>query len=309
MTRSRLLIIGDVVTDVLALHSGPPKPGTDTDADIVVRPGGSAANTAAWAAALGADVGLLGRVGTDTGDWHRARLLEAGVRPYLRVDPTHPTAIIIVMVDETSERTMLTNRGAAGRYTPADWDSALLDGVGILHISGYTLFTEGGCRLAETAMSAAARSHVTISVDPASTGFLADFGVSRFLAATAAADIIIPNADEAMLLTGATTPVDAAVQLSERYDLAIVKLGAAGALAARGHEIIAQVPAEPTTIVDSTGAGDAFAAGFLTARLTGADIPAAVKAACTAGAQAVAQIGGRPATGPHDPHSTPNILL
>lgn len=308
MTRNRLLIIGDVVTDVLALHSGPPKPGTDTDADIVVRPGGSAANTAAWAAALGADVGLLGRVGTDTGDWHRAHLLDAGVRPYLRVDPTHPTAIIIVMVDETSERTMLTNRGAAGRYTPADWDSALLDGVGILHISGYTLFTEGGCRMAETAMSSAtgSQAQVTISVDPASTGFLADFGVSRFLAVTAAADIIFPNADEAMLLTGATTPVDAAVQLSEWYDLAVVKLGPAGALAARRHEIIAQVPAESASVVDSTGAGDAFAAGFLTSRLAGADIPAAVKAACTAGARAVAQIGGRPTA---NIPSTPDILL
>lgn len=308
MTRNRLLIIGDVVTDVLALHSGPPKPGTDTDADIVVRPGGSAANTAAWAAALGADVGLLGRVGTDTGDWHRAHLLDAGVRPYLRVDPTHPTAIIIVMVDETSERTMLTNRGAAGRYTPADWDSALLDGVGILHISGYTLFTEGGCRMAETAMSSAtgSQAQVTISVDPASTGFLADFGISRFLAVTAAADIIFPNADEAMLLTGATTPVDAAVQLSEWYDLAVVKLGPAGALAARRHEIIAQVPAESASVVDSTGAGDAFAAGFLTSRLAGADIPAAVKAACTAGARAVAQIGGRPTA---NIPSTPDILL
>lgn len=296
MTLPRLLVVGDVVTDVLAMHSGPPKPGTDTDADIIVRPGGSAANTAAWAAALGADVGLLARVGTDTGDWHRAHLVEAGVRPYLRVDPVHPTAIIIVMVDETGERTMLTNRGAAGRYTPADWDDALLEGAGILHLSGYTLFSDGGSRLAETAMAAARRSSATISVDPASTGFLAEFGTSRFLEATASADVLIPNAEEAMLLTGATTPEEAAVRLSAHYRLTVVKLGAAGALAARDGEIVVRAPAEPVAIVDTTGAGDAFAAGFLTARLAGSGVADAVVAACTAGARAVTRIGGRPAT-------------
>jgi sugar/nucleoside kinase (ribokinase family) len=290
----RLLVIGDVVTDVLALHPGPPKPGTDTDADIVVRAGGSAGNTAAWAAALGADVALLARVGTDTGEWHRAQLAAAGVDPILRIDPEHPTAIIIVMVDGTGERTFLTNRGAAGRIGPSDWDDVLLDGVGMLHVSGYTLFSEDGRELAALAMAAARRADVTISVDPASTGFLGDFGIDRFLAATAPARVVIPNADEAMLLTGAADPQTAALRLSERYELAVVKLGAAGAVAARSGRQVVRRPAEPVTAVDSTGAGDAFAAGFLTARLSGAGIPAAVTAACHVGARAVSLVGGRP---------------
>jgi sugar/nucleoside kinase (ribokinase family) len=296
MSDTGLLVIGDVVTDVLALHAGPPQPGTDTEADIVVRPGGSAANTAAWAAALGGDVALLGRVGTDTGDWHHSHLAAAGVRPYLRVDPDQPTAIIIVMVDAAGERTFLTNRGAARHLGPADWDDTLLDGIGILHVSGYTLFSEGGRDLARTAVEAARRAGIAISVDPASTGFLADFGIARFLAETAAADIIIPNSAEAQLLTSAATPDEAALRLSEHYGLVVVKLGGDGALAVRdGHEIV-RVPAEAASIVDSTGAGDAFAAGFLTALLTGADVPAAVGAACAAGARAVAHLGGRPLT-------------
>jgi len=294
MNGTGLLVVGDVVTDVLALHNGPPKPGTDTEADIVVRPGGSAANTAAWAAALGGDVALLGRVGTDTGDWHHSHLAAAGVRPYLRVDPDQPTAIIIVMVDASGERTFLTNRGAARHLGPADWDDSLLDGVGILHVSGYTLFSAGGRELARTAIEAARRAGITVSVDPSSTGFLEDFGVARFLAETASADIFIPNSTEARLLTSAATPAEAALRLSEQYDLTVVKLGGEGALAVRRGQEPVRVAAESASVIDSTGAGDAFAAGFLTALLAGAEVPAAVAAACAAGARAVSHLGGRP---------------
>ena len=121
--------VGDVVTDVVARHADPPAVGTDTAADIVLRPGGSGANTAAWAAHLGADARLLARVGRDTGEWHTRRAAAPGSRPHVRVDPDHPTAVVIAMVDVTGERTMLTNRGAGGRIGAGDWDDALLDGV------------------------------------------------------------------------------------------------------------------------------------------------------------------------------------
>lgn len=80
-----LLVIGDVVTDVVARHRSPVAPGTDTEADIVLRPGGSGANTAAWAAYLGADARLLARAGYDTGVWHIGELTRAGVRPHVRI--------------------------------------------------------------------------------------------------------------------------------------------------------------------------------------------------------------------------------
>jgi sugar/nucleoside kinase (ribokinase family) len=289
-----LLVIGDVVTDVLARHAAPPAPGTDTAADIVVRPGGSAANAAAWAGRLGARVRLLARVGTDTGDWHRAQLRAAGVETHLRLDPEHPTAVIIVLVDGTGERTMLTDRGAGGRLGPADWDEALLADAGWLHLSGYTLFTEPGRELAEAALAAARARGVPVSVDPASTGFLATFGAERFLAATAGADVLLPNRDEARLLTGDADPRRAAARLSGRYGLVVVKLGDDGALAARDGAVVLRAAAEPARAVDSTGAGDAFAAGLVTAMLGGAPLAAAVMAGCRAGALAVAQVGGRP---------------
>jgi len=271
--------------------------GTDTAADIVLRPGGSGANTASWAAHLGLDARLLTRVGRDIGDWHTAELRRAGVRPHVRVDPDHPTAVVIAMVDVTGERSMLTNRGASGRLSPADWSDGLLDGVRHLHVSGYTLFAPPGLELVRLALAAAARRGVTVSVDPASAGFLRGFGPDRFLAETAGADFVIPNLDEALLLSGLGPlgdPESAAERLSGRYGTAVVKLGARGALLAQDGRVVARVPAVPTEVVDSTGAGDAFAAGFLAALLAGRNAVEAVASGCRAGAEAVAQVGGRP---------------
>ncbi|GLW96872.1 sugar kinase [Microtetraspora sp. NBRC 16547] len=287
-------MIGDVVTDVVALHGQPVATGTDTAADIVLRPGGSGANTACWAARLGADTRLLARAGYDTGEWHRAELVKAGVRPHLRIDPERPTAVVIAMVDLSGERSMLTNRGAGRHIGPADWSPALLEGVTHLHLSGYTLFERPGLELAGLAMREAAGRGVAVSIDAASTGFLRDFGPDRFIRETATARIIIPNLDEALLLTGETVPERAATALSTAYGTAVVKLGAKGALLARNGEIVARAPAIRAEAVDSTGAGDAFAAGFLAALLSGLAPETALENGCRAGAAAVAQVGGRP---------------
>jgi len=297
MTGAGLLVIGDVVTDVVARHDTPVASGTDTAAEIVMRPGGSGANTAAWAAHLGADTRLLARVGFDSSDWHIGELRRAGVRPQVRVDPDRPTAVVIAMVDPTGERSMLTNRGAGGHISAADWSDDLLDGVARLHLSAYLLFAEPGLVLARLAMARAAERGIPISVDPASTGPLLAFGIPRFHYETAAADLIIPNRDEALLLTGADTPAEAAEQLSLRYGTAIVKLGAAGALLAKAGRPLLSLPGEECDPVDSTGAGDAFAAGFLAATLAGSDDATALKAGCAAGATAVSLIGGRPRYG------------
>jgi sugar/nucleoside kinase (ribokinase family) len=192
---------------------------------------------------------------------------------------------------------MLTNRGAGGRISADDWSPDLLDGVRHLHLSGYTLFAEPGLQLARLAMAAASSLGLTISVDPASTGFLRDFGIERFLTETAPAGLIIPNRDEALLLTGAATPQAAASALSLRYGTAVVKLGAEGAILATEGRVTAATAGRERDVIDSTGAGDAFAAGFLTARLRGGSDLESLEAGCSAGADAVAIVGGRPRYG------------
>ncbi|MGW7464728.1 carbohydrate kinase family protein [Streptomyces xantholiticus] len=290
-----LLVVGDVVTDVVARHSTPLVHGTDTVARIRILPGGAGANVACWAAHRGChDVRLLARAGVADLEWHATRLRAAGVVPLLVADGEVPTATVVALVDPTAERTFLTDSAAVLRLCPADWASSLLDGVGHLHVSGYLLFSDVSRAAALRAMAAARGRGVTVSVDPASAGFMADLGVERMLSVLDDVDVLLPNADEACLLTGLPDPVDAAAKLSHLVPLTVVTLGALGALVAEAGRVTARLPPCPAEALDTTGAGDAFTGAFLAARLAGADARTAAEEGCRAGAEAVAQVGGRP---------------
>ncbi|MER6446986.1 sugar kinase [Streptomyces venezuelae] len=296
-----LLVIGDVVTDVVARHPEPLAPATDTAARIRTLPGGAGANAACWAARTGtAEVRLLARVGAESARWHERALVDAGVRPRLVVDAQEPTGTVVALVGKDAERTFLTDSGASLRLCPADWAPSLLDGAAHLHLSGYLFFADSSRELAVVALRAARARGVQVSVDPASAGFLAGLGPQRFLDAAAGADVLLPNEDEARLLAGLPEPAGvagvarAAEELSRRVPLVVVTRGAAGALVAERGRITAEVEAEPVEAVDSTGAGDAFTGGFLAARLEGADPAEAARAGCRAAALAVTRVGGRP---------------
>ncbi|MFD8411929.1 carbohydrate kinase family protein [Streptomyces sp. NPDC059650] len=293
-----MLVVGDVVTDVVAVHPEPLVPATDTAARIRTLPGGAGANAACWAARAGvADVRLLARVGAESAQWHERALLAGGVRPRLVVDPDEPTGTVVALVGNNTERTFLTDSGAALRLSPADWTPDLLDGVAHLHLSGYLYFSDGSRELALVALRAARARGVPVSVDPASAGFLVVLGPQRFLGAVAGADVLLPNEDEALLLAGLPRTAGAAraaAELSRLVPLVAVTRGAAGALVAQGGRVTAEVAAEPVRAVDSTGAGDAFTGGFLAARLAGADPAEAARAGCRSAARAVTRLGGRP---------------
>ncbi|MDX3261206.1 PfkB family carbohydrate kinase [Streptomyces sp. MI02-2A] len=292
-----LLVIGDVVTDVVARHRGPLATGTDTAASIRTLPGGAGANVACWAAHWGSpDVRLLGRVGADAAAWHERELTAAGVRPHLVVDAEAPTGTVICLVDAgaSAERTFLTDSGASLRLAPDDWSDALLDGVARLHLSGYLLFSGPSRALAAVALDAARSRDVPVSLDPASAGFLTESGVDTFLAFAEGLDVLLPSRDEACLLTGLPDPEDAAAKLSRQVPLVVAKQGAQGALVAASGAVRARVPAVPVSPRDTTGAGDAFTAAFLAALLAGAEPEEAAEQGCRAGALAVTTVGGRP---------------
>ncbi|MFE9932090.1 carbohydrate kinase family protein [Streptomyces sp. NPDC005533] len=293
-----LVVVGDVVTDVVAIHPEPLAPATDTAARVRTLPGGAGANAACWAARTGtAEVRLLARVGSESARWHERALVDAGVRPRLVIDPEEPTGTVVALVGKDAERTFLTDSGASLRLCPADWAPSLLDGAAHLHLSGYLFFADSSRELALVALRAARTRGVPVSVDPASAGFLAALGPRRFLDAVAGAEVLLPNEDEARLLAGLPEPAGVArvaAELSRRTPLVVVTLGSAGALVAEGGRITAEVAAEPAEAVDSTGAGDAFTGGFLAARLQGATPAEAARAGCRTAALSVARVGGRP---------------
>ncbi|MGW2593012.1 carbohydrate kinase family protein [Streptomyces sp. NPDC001515] len=291
-----LLVVGDVVTDVVARHGSALARGTDTVAGIRTRAGGAGANVACWAARSGCrDVRLLARAGADSADWHRGLLARAGVRELLTVDAEAPTGTVIALVDASAERTFLTDSGASLRLSPEDWSPSMLDGVARLHLSGYLFFAPSSRATALLALREAVRRGIPVSVDPASTGFLARLGVDRFLSLVEGAGLLLPNADEARTLTGLPEPADAAATLSRLVGEVVVTLGEDGALLATAGTVTDRVPGNPAgAAVDSTGAGDAFTGAFLAARLAGATGPEAAAAGCRAGAEAVLTVGGRP---------------
>ncbi|MFE4417403.1 carbohydrate kinase family protein [Streptomyces sp. NPDC056817] len=292
-----LLVVGDVVTDVVVRHRGPLATGTDTSAAVRMLPGGAGANVACWAAHSGCrEVRLLGRVGAESAVWHERALVASGVRPHLVVDRGAPTGTVVCLVDSSAaaERTFLTDSGASLRLDAGDWSDALLDRVARLHLSGYLLFSGTGRALVASAVAAARARGVPVSLDPASAGFLVTLGVDRFLALVEGVDVLLPSRDEACLLTGLPDPADAAAELSRHVPLVVVKQGAAGARVAHAGAVSAHVPAVPATARDTTGAGDAFTGAFLAALLAGATPETAAARGCTAGALAVARVGGRP---------------
>lgn len=308
--RPRVLVVGDVINDILVETRGPLVEGADNPAQIRSRPGGSAANQAAWMGHLGLDVVFAGRVGEADAELHRAELSRFGVDTNLAADESVGTGSVVVLVGADGERTMITDRGANLRLVASDVPFGLLDGAALLHLTGYTLVDPGPRPVALGLIAQARRRGVPVSVDPGSSAFLARLEPGEFIRWTEGAAVCFPNRDEAGVLTGETDPAQMAISLSAHYGAVAVKLAADGAvLAARGAGTRARAetgatghpperfPALPAVVRDTTGAGDAFCAGFLAAWLAGAGLAGAMGAAAQAAAVAVAALGGRPEPG------------
>jgi sugar/nucleoside kinase (ribokinase family) len=292
--RGRVVVIGDVIDDIIVVPAGAVRAGTDTSAEIVVEPGGSAANTAAWLGRLGIAVDFHGLVGAGDAERHARELQRHGVRALLGEHPDLPTGRIVVLVDG-DERTFLT-MGGANRALGADAvTDAHLDGAAALHLTGHSMLTPERLAQAADLIDRARRAGVPAVVDPSSSGFLTDVGPAAFLDAMRGADALLPNLDEARVLTGTDDPAAAAASLTDVVPVAVVTVGPDGAVVAvRGSAPVA-VPAVATDRVDPTGAGDAFAAAFHAARVRGADAVGAVEQAVAVASRAVSRRGARPA--------------
>ena len=288
-----VVVVGDVATDVVVVLEGAPAPGSDRPASIRSRGGGAGANVAVHLARLGVPVTMAGCIGDDAaGAGLRAELSAAGVRPALRTLSGGATGTVVSLVEPGGQRSMLADRGA--NLALRSDDVPPLPVGGHLHLSGYTLLDPGSRAAGLAAMADAVAAGGTVSVDPASTAPLAGYGVDRWLADTAPATVLLPNADEARLLTGCADADDAARALASRHPVVAVSLGADGALWASGNVLVHR-PARPTDVVDTTGAGDAFAAGLLAAWLASpeADPATALDAGLTQAADVVRRPGAR----------------
>lgn len=263
--------LGDLTLDVVVRLSGPVSAGGDTDAEIRLAPGGQGANVAAWSVALGARGRLIAKRGAD----EAGRLVHAGLeaRGVEALGPAEGrNGIICALVSPDGERSMASDRSAGAELRPEEIEEAWLEGCDHVFMSGYALMREPARSAALRAVELARRTDATISVDLASWSAIRDVGADRFreLVAVIAPDIVFANEAEDRIIGGPLPGV--------RW---ILKHGSRGC-SFDGDER----PALPVErVVDTTGAGDALAAGFV---IGGPDL------ALEAAARCVARLGSLP---------------
>lgn len=263
--------LGDLTLDVVVRLAAPLAAGGDTDAEIRLAPGGQAANVAAWVAELGGKARFVGKTGADdAGSLARTRLQALGVEVLGPVEGRNGAICSLVAAD--GERSMAADRGAARELRPDEVDPAWLAGLDHLHVSGYALMAEPVRSAALRAGELAGSDGAGLSVDLASWSAIRDTGLDAFRAAvrTLAPDVVFANEEEQRIV--GELDLDA---------IWIVKHGARGC--SFDGDLRAARPVE--RVVDSTGAGDALAAGWI---VGGPDL------ALEAAARCVQQVGAMP---------------
>ncbi|MBW2470504.1 MAG: sugar kinase, partial [Deltaproteobacteria bacterium] len=268
-----LCCLGDLVEDIVVRLGGAVAVGTDTDATIVRRRGGSAANVAVAAATRTDAVRFIGRVGADpAGSMVVAALSDAGVDPV--VQRGGRTGTIVVLVDSAGERSMLRDRGAAAELDAIPPGG--LDGVRWLHVPAYSLAEDPVAGVARHAVEVVRSRGGSVSVDASSTAVIGALGPDRFTRMLGALgpDVVFCNADEAEMLFG-----DIVTSVTPG-SITVVKHGGGSAVAWVDADVIAEEPANDIgPVSDTTGAGDAFAGGYLAAAIDGAGLSESLRAA------------------------------
>ncbi len=257
-----LVTVGDLVEDVIVWLDGPARHATDNACVVRRSRGGSAANVAAFASAL-MPARFIGCVGDDpAADVLTSELAGRGVD--VRVQRRGRTGAVVVLIDAAGERTMYPDRAAAADL--ADVPPAWLESAAVLHAPSYCFAAEPAAAAVRGLIRYAGQASVPVSLDASSTGMLEAYGVGRYLDLVEAVRpaVFFANAQEARLLD--------VTRSQFAKTMTVVKNGAGATVVTPpgGVPLAVPVPAAAPAR-DSTGAGDAFAAGFLAARARGAD--------------------------------------
>ncbi len=278
-----VLVIGDLALDVVLTAHGPLRRGTDVLGNVAFRQGGSAATTARRLAALGCRAVLITAVGPDAaGDALVTYMASCGVRVEARRVPGAPTGRLGVLVEPGGERSFVSDRGAMLRMRASDVPARAAIGADALHVPAYSLVGRGPAAASVRLAALARAAGALVSIDLASAGFLQSEGPGELLARVASLRPDVLFATEAEAAETAAPPE----RLLDLSPLVVLKQGSAGAQGLRRGRAPVAVPARSARVTDSTGAGDAFDAGFIARWLacpdprnpTSADLRAALAA-------------------------------
>jgi sugar/nucleoside kinase (ribokinase family) len=291
----RVVVVGDAMLDVLVEVRTALAHASDTPSRIATSPGGAGANQAVWLARAGVAVALVAVVGADpVGDAAVATLAAEGVDVRWVGRADRATGTVVALVEPDGQRSMLTDRGANLSLGPRLVDEALAAGaVDHVHVSGYCLLDDATRAAGVGAFSSAARRGATRSADAASAGPLRAMGPARFLDHVRGCEFLFCNLEEGEALSERTGGAAVLEVLAGSIGEVVCTLGGEGALAVGPDGVVHRVDPVERAVTDTVGAGDAFTAAYLAARLGGEGVDAALASAASAAAAAVGSSGAR----------------
>ncbi len=295
---AHLCVLGDFAWDVLIRTNSELLRGGDTFGEVMLTPGGSAANVAVWASRSGMATEFIGKIGRDRfGQLAQEDLAHEHVVAHLVETEAHLTGSVAVFVDHTGERSMVSGHGADFYLLPSELPKDVIRSASHLHLTAWSFFVDPPRAAARAAAHLARDAGATVSFDPGSFQMIEEMGVAQFLACTQdlGIDILLPNFEEGGTLTGLDEPAAIAERLTELYPGALVmlKLDAEGAWV---HHMGTgtHIPPATNNLVDATGAGDSFAGAFLAHYLRHGDAVAAGRYATSISAWVIEHLGARP---------------
>lgn len=288
-----ILVAGDLLLDILLL---PELRQPEQPEGIVLRPGGSAANTAAWIAHLGGAVTFTGCIGDDPiGAMLVEEMEQQGVHVIARRVAGMETGAVVVEIDHGAQRVMRSSRGANTALAPEDIQRPELSSITVVHLTGYALLGPPGFALLRAAGELAREHGALLSFDPSSPSAVKAMGRELLLAELlrCGVGLLLPNQDEAAALMGTSDSMEATNRLRDIVPAVAIKNGQDGYTAADGDGVHIQ-PMETIVPRDTTGAGDAFNAGVLFGLSNGDALSAACRRGHAAALGAISALGGRP---------------
>ncbi|MCR4429113.1 MAG: carbohydrate kinase family protein [Caldiserica bacterium] len=285
-----IVSLGDVAWDFLLEVSEEICWGSDVQGKVEFSYGGSACNFAVWASRKGARVRLIGKVGMDLlGNMILAHLKEEGVNFPFPPVPNARTARIGVFVSPKGERGMVMDKDPGLSFHSEDFSPTLVEGFDLLFFTGYAIFHRPSIEFFRMILSEARNQGLLTAFDPSSFHLMEDFGYKELRDLVSPLDFLLLNEDEARRFS----PQGDFRDLLSFSKIAVIKRGELGAIALSGSGEFSS-PAFPSPVLDTTGAGDAFDAGFLVEYLKSKNIEESLKEGNMLGSYVVSHLGAQP---------------
>lgn len=289
----RIFTIGDAMVDIVVHTREAINDQSDTQSSISIHGGGSAANVASWLAHAQADSHFIGVIGDDmSGKEFQRELIAYGVTPHLSIIEKAATGMVVVLVNSRGERTMFPDPGANAQTSHLNIGE--IKGASAIFLSGYTMYKSERHENALHLISRIREFDSPLFFDPASVGAMQLYGREQVRELITCADFLILNEDEARYITE-EQDVERALEGLRKFTCnVIIKCGPEGAIAIDQENRRYLSPSRGSEVLDTTGAGDAFAAGFIASWVEKRDIQSALDTGNQCGAECVAIIGARP---------------